>query len=83
MLVEGTDTGKRRQHPHDERLQPILDEWKAKQKQTPRAWRVYEVTCPDCGKGYDAPCESPAGPHRSRVELAKENTRLRKPLPKR
>ncbi|MBC2907697.1 hypothetical protein H4N64_40575 [Streptomyces sp. PSKA01] len=83
VLVEGTDAGKIRKHPHDERLQPILDERKAKQKQTPRAWRVYEVTCPDCGKGYNSPCQSPAGPHRSRVELAKEYSRLGKLPPKR
>lgn len=82
VLVEGSDAGKGRDHPHDERLQPILDERKAKEKQIPRAWRVYEVTCPDCGKGYDSPCQSPAGPHRSRVELAKEYSRLRKPPPK-
>jgi hypothetical protein len=83
VLVAGTDTGERRKYPHDERVQLILDERKAKQKQTLRAWRVDEVTCPDCGKGYNTPCESPAGPHRSRVELAKENSRLRKPPPKR
>ncbi|MFF3137711.1 zinc finger domain-containing protein [Streptomyces mirabilis] len=83
VLVEGTDTGERRKYPHDERVQLILHERKAKQKQTPRAWRVDEVTCPDCGRGYNTPCESPAGPHRSRVELAREYSRLRKPPPKR
>ncbi|WP_406723586.1 hypothetical protein WJ438_01305 [Streptomyces sp. GD-15H] len=30
---------------------------------------VYEVLCPDCGRGYSSPCASPSGPHRSRVEL--------------
>ncbi|WP_449343724.1 zinc finger domain-containing protein [Streptomyces lutosisoli] len=47
-----------------------------------RPWRVYEVTCPDCGRVYNSPCVSPAGPHLSRVELAKEFARLRKPLPR-
>ncbi len=83
VLAEGTDAGEVREFPHDERLQPLVDERKAKQKAIPRPWRVYEVTCPDCGKGYSTPCESPAGPHRSRVELAKEYSRLHKPPPKR
>ncbi|MFC7266747.1 hypothetical protein [Streptomyces lutosisoli] len=71
-----------REFPHDERLQPIVDERKAKQKAMLRPWRVYEVTCPDCGRVYNSPCVSPAGPHLSRVELAKEFARLRKPLPR-
>ncbi|MGW1259329.1 zinc finger domain-containing protein [Streptomyces sp. NPDC002513] len=83
LLVDDSDAGKARTFPHPERLQPIVDARKAKQKAIPRPWRVYDVTCPDCGRGYNAPCASPAGPHRKRVELAKENTRLRKPPPKR
>ncbi|MEU0110683.1 hypothetical protein ABZ313_35705 [Streptomyces sp. NPDC006251] len=83
VLAEGTDAGKARDFPHDERLQPIVDERKAKQKAIPRPWRVYEVTCPDCGRSPNAPCKSPSGPHRSRVELAQEYSRLRKHPPKR
>ncbi len=83
VLADGPDAGEVRNVPHDERLQPIVDERKAKQQQIPRPWRVYEVTCPDCGQGYNSRCESPAGPHRSRVERAKEYTRLRKAPPPR
>ncbi|MCX5559483.1 hypothetical protein [Streptomyces sp. NBC_00038] len=81
VLAEGTRAGKVRQFPHDERLQPIVDERKARQTATPRPWRVYDLTCPDCGVGYNSPCESPAGPHRTRVELAKEYSRQHKPPP--
>ncbi|MEU0344163.1 MULTISPECIES: hypothetical protein [Streptomyces] len=83
VFAEGTNAGTVREFPHDERLQPIVDERKAREKAIPRPWRVYDITCPDCGRGYNAPCKSPSGPHRSRVELAKEYTRLRKPPPKR
>ncbi len=81
VLAEGSDGGNMRDFPHDERLQPIVDERKAKQKAMPRHWRVYEVTCPDCGQGPDARCKIPRGPHRSRAEKAKEFTRLRKSRP--
>ncbi|MFI1226089.1 MULTISPECIES: hypothetical protein [unclassified Streptomyces] len=70
--------------PHDERLQPIIDERRERQRNQPRPpppWRVYEVTCPDCGQGADARCRTPGGPHRSRVERAKEFTRRREPRP--
>lgn len=46
-----------------------------------RPWLAFEVTCPDCGSGYNTPCKSPAGPHRARFELAKEYTRRGKPHP--
>ncbi|MFE5197944.1 hypothetical protein ACFQ93_30110 [Streptomyces sp. NPDC056601] len=102
VLVEGADVGKVRDSPHNERLQPIVDERIAKQKKAqpvvmpsdepmqpatdePKALErprlAYEVTCPTCGRGYNSPCESPSGPHRSRVELAKEYTRLGKVQP--
>ncbi|MGW7604518.1 zinc finger domain-containing protein [Streptomyces antimycoticus] len=49
---------------------------RTKARQAPRPWRVYEVTCPDCGKAPGARCASPSGGvHRSRVDLARENTR--------
>ncbi|MFC8273811.1 hypothetical protein ACFUJR_15060 [Streptomyces sp. NPDC057271] len=70
--------------PHDERLQPIIDERRERQRNQPKPpppWRVYEVSCPDCGQGADARCATPGGPHRSRVERAKEFTRIRKPRP--
>jgi hypothetical protein len=97
VLVDGADVGKVRDSPHNERLQPIVDERKAKQKKAQQAtvpshepmqsatdepkslerpWLAYEVPCPTCGRGDNSPCESPSGPHRSRVELAKEYTRL-------
>ncbi|WP_255345669.1 zinc finger domain-containing protein [Streptomyces chartreusis] len=68
--------GEMRSLPHDERLQPIIDERKAR-----RPWRVYEVTCPDCGQEPEQRCTTLGGPHRSRVELAKEYTRLKKAHP--
>ncbi|MFB8406145.1 hypothetical protein [Streptomyces sp. NPDC055912] len=70
--------------PHDERLKPIIDARRERQRNQPKPpppWRVYEVTCPDCGQGADARCTTTGGPHRSRVERAKELTRLRKPRP--
>ncbi|MER5886981.1 hypothetical protein ABT160_24420 [Streptomyces sp. NPDC001941] len=70
--------------PHDERLKPIIDERRERQRNQPKPpppWRVYEVSCPDCGQGADARCTTPGGPHRSRVERAKEFTRIRKPRP--
>ncbi|MFE0776925.1 hypothetical protein [Streptomyces sp. NPDC058861] len=73
-----------RQVPHDERLKPIIDQRRERQRNQPKPpppWRVYEVTCPDCGQGADARCTTTGGPHRSRVERAKEFTRLRKPRP--
>ncbi|ANZ15377.1 hypothetical protein SNOUR_10305 [Streptomyces noursei ATCC 11455] len=66
--------------PHDERLQPFIDERKAMQRKR-RPWHVYEVTCLDCGQGPDARCESSGGPHTSRVARAKEFTRLHKLRP--
>ncbi|MEV6532798.1 hypothetical protein AB0M86_24955 [Streptomyces sp. NPDC051639] len=81
VLSKGPDVGQARRVPHDERLQPIVDARKAKQKEIPRPWRVDEVACPDCLMGYNTRCDSPGGPHRSRVELAKEYSRLRKPPP--
>ncbi|WP_052714032.1 DUF721 domain-containing protein [Streptomyces katrae] len=51
------------------------------QPKPPPPWRMYEVTCPDCGQGADARCTTTGGPNRSRVERAKEFTRLRKPRP--
>ncbi|MEV8435075.1 zinc finger domain-containing protein [Streptomyces chartreusis] len=84
VLAEGTDAGKVRPFPHDERVQPILDERKARQanpKAVPRPWRVYEVACPDCDQGPESRCKSPGGPHRARVEKAKEYTRWQKARP--
>lgn len=76
VIDDGTGNSEVRHVPHDERLQPIVDERVAGQRQSPRRWRVYEVTCPDCGKAPGARCASPSGGvHRSRVELARENTR--------
>ncbi|SFT22094.1 hypothetical protein SAMN04487982_110160 [Streptomyces sp. ok210] len=40
--------------------------------------QMYEVTCPDCGQEPEQQCTTLGGPHRSRVELAKEYTRLKK-----
>lgn len=63
VIANQTGTGEVRNVPHDERLQPILEERKAKQRlQTPPPppWAVYDVTCPDCGQGPDARFESPA-----------------------
>ncbi|WP_425507089.1 zinc finger domain-containing protein [Streptomyces rapamycinicus] len=75
-IGDGTGTGEVRAVPHDERLLPIVEERKNKAQQTPRPWRVYEVTCPDRGKAPGARCASPSGGvHRSRVDLARENTR--------
>ncbi|WP_405834929.1 hypothetical protein [Streptomyces sp. NBC_01176] len=79
VLVEGSRVGSLRDVPHDERLQPIIAERKAQRAASAGRWRVDEVTCPDCRKGYHTPCDSPNGPHRSRVELAQEYTRLRRP----
>ncbi|WP_370270460.1 hypothetical protein [Streptomyces sp. V4I8] len=84
VIDNQTGTGEVRNVPHDERLHPILEERKAKQREQtppPPPWRVYDVTCPDCGQGPDSRCESPGGPHRSRVEKAKAFTRARKPRP--
>ncbi|WP_432171190.1 zinc finger domain-containing protein [Streptomyces sp. 1222.5] len=72
-----TMPGEMRQVPHDERLKPIIDERKEQQRLR-RPWRVYEVTCPDCGQEPEQRCTTLGGPHRSRVELAKEYTRLKK-----
>ncbi|MEV2255917.1 hypothetical protein AB0I94_36075 [Streptomyces sp. NPDC050147] len=69
-----------RRVPHDERLQPIIDK-RREQQQTRRPWRVYEVTCPDCGQEAEQRCTTSGGPHRSRVELAQEFTRQRKLRP--
>lgn len=66
--------------PHDERIQPVIDQRQEEQR-TLRPWRVYEVGCPDCGRGVDARCATSGGPHRSRVELAKDLTRRREPHP--
>ncbi|MEV5784576.1 hypothetical protein AB0L42_26740 [Streptomyces sp. NPDC052287] len=79
VLVEGSRVGSLRDVPHDARLQPLIDERKANRAASAGQWRVDEVTCPDCRKGYHTPCDSPNGPHHSRVELAQEYTRLRRP----
>ncbi|WP_234321125.1 hypothetical protein [Streptomyces katrae] len=76
-------TGKVRRIPHDERLQPIVDERKAKQQQRPRPWRVYDLACPDCGREPGERCATPGGPHYARVERAKEYTRMRLHPPER
>ncbi|MFD9575386.1 hypothetical protein ACFWBI_36905 [Streptomyces sp. NPDC059982] len=84
VVDNGSRTPQVRHMPHDERLQPIIDERRERQRNQPKPpppWRVYEVTCPDCGQGADARCTTTGGPHRSRVERAKEFTRLRKPRP--
>jgi hypothetical protein len=76
--------GQKRNMPHDERLQPIVDERKQRQKEqsaASRPWRVYEVTCPDCGQGTDERCKTAGGPHHSRVQRAREYTRLKRPRP--
>ncbi|MEV7856996.1 hypothetical protein [Streptomyces sp. NPDC088183] len=69
--------GEMRRVPHDERLKPIIDE-RREQQRSRRPWRVYEVTCPDCGQEPEQRCITLGGPHYSRVELAKEYTRLKK-----
>ncbi|MBJ6613965.1 hypothetical protein [Streptomyces sp. I4(2020)] len=69
--------GEMRRVPHDERLKPIIDECKEQQRLR-RPWRVYEVTCPDCGQEPEQRCTTSGGPHRSRDELANEYARLRK-----
>ncbi|MEV8057152.1 hypothetical protein AB0P37_11635 [Streptomyces antimycoticus] len=82
VIDDGTGTGEVRAVPHDERLQPIVEERKIKARQAPRPWRVYEVACPDCGRAPGARCASPSGGvHRSRVDLARENTRKGLPRP--
>ncbi|WP_325751510.1 hypothetical protein [Streptomyces sp.] len=84
VVDDGSHSRQVRYVPHDERLQPIIDERRERQRHQPKPpppWRVYEVTCPDCGQGADARCTTPSGPHRSRVERAKEFTRRRKPRP--
>ncbi|MFB7852429.1 hypothetical protein ACFC34_36190 [Streptomyces sp. NPDC056053] len=84
VVDNGSHPRQVRHVPHDERLQPIIDERRERQRNQPKPpppWRVYEVTCPDCGQGADARCTTTGGPHRSRVERAKEFTRLRKPRP--
>lgn len=84
VVDDGSRSRQVRHVPHDERLQPIIDERRERQRNQPKPpppWQVYEVTCPDCGQGADARCTTPGGPHRSRVERAKEFTRLRKPRP--
>jgi hypothetical protein len=70
-----TMPGEMRQVPHDERLKPIIDE-RREQQRSRRPWRVYEVTCPDCCQKPEQRCTTLGGPHRSRVERAKEYTRL-------
>ncbi|ONK09296.1 hypothetical protein STBA_71510 [Streptomyces sp. MP131-18] len=80
VIDDEARTGEVRNVPHNERLQLIVDERKAQQKRT-RPWRVYEVTCPDCGQGDGERCRTPGGPHRSRVERAKTFTQLKKPRP--
>ncbi|MGY3056811.1 hypothetical protein ACVWZD_001056 [Streptomyces sp. TE3672] len=72
-----TMPGEMRRVPHDERLKPIIDE-RREQQRSRRPWRVYEVTCPDCGQEPEQRCITLGGPHYSRVELAKEYTRLKK-----
>ncbi|MFF0486804.1 hypothetical protein [Streptomyces sp. NPDC004435] len=84
VVDNGSHPRQVRQVPHDERLKPIIDARRERQRNQPKPpppWRVYEVTCPDCGQGADARCTTTGGPHRSRVERAKEFTRLRKPRP--
>lgn len=84
VVDDGSRDPQVRHVPHDERLQPIIDERRERQRNQPKPpppWRVYEVTCPACGQGADARCTTPGGPHRSRVERAKEFTRRRKPRP--
>ncbi|WP_455711766.1 zinc finger domain-containing protein [Streptomyces gardneri] len=74
-----------RRVPHDEGLQPIIDERNERQKDQKKpalAWQANEVTCPDCGRKANTRCNTPGGPHRSRVELAKEFTRRREPRPR-
>lgn len=82
--VVDTAPGDARQVPHSERLKPIIDERREQQRAQAKArrpWRVYEVTCPDCGQGAEKRCTTSGGPHRARVELAKEFTLQRKPRP--
>lgn len=75
-----TRPGEVLQVPHDERLQPIIDE-REKQQRLRRPWRVYEVTCPECGQEPEQRCTTSGGPHPSRVELAKKYTRMKKAHP--
>ncbi|MEU9272696.1 hypothetical protein AB0E04_46015 [Streptomyces sp. NPDC048251] len=83
VLAEGTNAGQTRRFPHDERLQPRVDNRKTKQRAnqtvTGPRWSASHVTCPDCHRGYNAPCNSPGGFHQSRVEKAAEYTRLGRP----
>lgn len=81
LLTAGTKIGQVRSIPHPERLQRLVEARKERQQAAARPWGVYEVTCPDCARGRNARCESPAGPHRSRVELAEEYTRAKRPKP--
>ncbi|MFJ2774358.1 hypothetical protein [Streptomyces sp. NPDC087300] len=69
-----------RRVPHDERLKPIIKERQERQRAR-RPWRVYEVTCPDCGQGPEQRCTTAGGPHRARIELAQEYTRLKEARP--
>ncbi|WP_229849106.1 hypothetical protein [Streptomyces melanogenes] len=66
--------------PHDERVKPIIAQ-REERLRALRPWRVYDVTCPDCGQGAEARCTTPGGPHRSRIELTNDLNRRRKPHP--
>ncbi|MFJ9968593.1 zinc finger domain-containing protein [Streptomyces avermitilis] len=71
-----TGTGTVSKIPHDDRLEPILAERKAKaerQRLTPGA---YDIACPDCARLAGERCASPSGGvHRSRVERAQKVSR--------
>ncbi|MFF7249972.1 hypothetical protein ACFZBU_39490 [Embleya sp. NPDC008237] len=78
--VDPIGTGQARPLPHDERLRPILDERKARVLERDRASssrprRPDEVACPDCASEPGATCTTRRGPHRARVERARELTR--------
>ncbi|MGG7568946.1 zinc finger domain-containing protein [Streptomyces sirii] len=82
--VDQTRTGQAHPIPHDERLWPIVEERKEKARkarqhkqapQRPVSGHAPNVLCPDCGAMPGVRCATSRGPHRSRVERAREVTR--------
>ncbi|MFJ5548667.1 hypothetical protein [Streptomyces sp. NPDC093225] len=80
VIVDGSEAGRARIVPHDERLRPILEE--REERQPGRPWGVYEVACPACGQGVGTRCKTSRGAHRARHERAAEFTRAREPRSK-
>ncbi|WP_406481982.1 hypothetical protein [Streptomyces sp. NBC_01615] len=68
-----TGTGVVSRIAHDERLEPILAERKAKAERQRLAPGACDIACPDCARLAGERCASPSGGvHRSRVEGAQK-----------